>query len=97
MVFKSLNHFFLQFVNIAEKSQKAIINTTTSRSPVLCISQILTTFNLYSGKPGMGLSVNNKKTSDKQWVRFKEGEWATPHWPDLVEERAGLTYYNHSI
>ena len=48
------HHFFLQFLHIAEIGQKSH-NTTTSRPPVPCISQILTTFNLHSGRPGMGL------------------------------------------
>ena len=52
------HHFFLQFLHIIEIGQKAH-NTTNSRSPVPCILQILTSFNLYSGRPGMGLSVNN--------------------------------------
>ena len=41
--------FLLQFLHIAEIGQKAH-NTTTPG-----ISQILTTFNLYSGKPRMSL------------------------------------------
>ena len=36
-----IHHFFLQFAHIAEIGQKAH-NTTTSRPPVPCISQILT-------------------------------------------------------
>ena len=55
--------FFLQFLHIVEIDQKAY-NTTTSRPPVPCILQILTTFNLYSGRPRVGLSVNNK-----QWLQ----------------------------
>ena len=46
------HHFFLQFLHVAEIGQKA---------HVLCISQILTTFNLYSGRPMMGLLVENKQ------------------------------------
>ena len=45
------HHFFSQFVHIAE----IVHNTTTSRPPAACISQILTTFNPYSGRAGMGL------------------------------------------
>ena len=60
------HHFFLQFLRIVEISQKAH-NTTTSRPSAPCILQILTTFNLYSGRPRVGLSVNNK-----QWLRFQE-------------------------
>ena len=47
------HNFFLQFVHIAEIFQKAH-HTTTSRPPVPCILQILTTFNLYSGRVWMG-------------------------------------------
>ena len=61
------HHFFLQFRHIIEIDQK-MDNTTTSRPHVPCILQILTTFNLYSGRPRVGLSVNNK-----QWLRFQEG------------------------
>ena len=46
-------HFFLQFLHIIEIGQKAH-NTTTARTPVPCISKILTTINLYSGRPTMG-------------------------------------------
>ena len=48
------HHFFSQFLRIAEIGKKAH-DTTTLRPPVPCISQILTTFNLYSGRPRMGL------------------------------------------
>ena len=54
------HHFFSQFLHIVEIGQKAH-NATTSRPPVQCILQILTTFNLYSGRPRVGLSVNNKQ------------------------------------
>ena len=53
------HHFFLQFL-IIEIDQKAH-NTTTSSPPVPCILQILTIFDLYSGRPKVGLSVNNKQ------------------------------------
>ena len=67
------HHFFLQFLYIVEMVQKAH-NTTKSRTPVPCILQILTTFNLYSGRPRVGLSVNNKqKISRKQLLRFQKG------------------------
>ena len=62
------HHFCLQFLHIVEIGEKAH-NTTTSRSPVPCILLILTTFNLYSGRPRMGLSVNNKQKV-KQLLRF---------------------------
>ena len=48
-------HFFLQFRHIIEIDQQAH-NTTTSRPPVPCILQILTTFNLYSGRPRVSTS-----------------------------------------
>ena len=70
------SYFFLQFRHIFEIDQKAH-NTTTSRPPVPCILQILTSFNLYSGRPRVGLSVNNKQRLDKQWLRFEEGGLAT--------------------
>ena len=73
------DHFYLQFLHIAEISQKAH-NTTTSRPPVLCILQILTTFNSYSGRPRVGRSVKNKQKSDKQWLRFQEGPPPQGEW-----------------
>ena len=54
------NHFFLQFVHIAEIGQKAY-NATISRPPFACFSQISINFNLHSGRPRMGLQVNNKQ------------------------------------
>ena len=48
------HHFFLQFVRIADIGQKAH-NTTASRPLVPCISQVLTTFNLYFDRARMGL------------------------------------------
>ena len=54
------HHFFLQFLNIVEIDQKAH-TITTSRPPVPCILQKLTTSNLNSGRPRVGLSVNNKQ------------------------------------
>ena len=71
------HHFFLQFRHIIEIDQKAH-NTTTSRPPVPCILQILTTFNFYSGRLRVGLSGNNKQRSDKQWLRFQEGGGTPP-------------------
>ena len=49
-----LPHFFLQFVHMAEIGLK-VHNTTTSRTPVPCISQILITFNLYFSRARMSL------------------------------------------
>ena len=43
-------YFFLQYIHIAEISQ-----TRDSEPPVPCISQILTAFNLYTGRPRIGL------------------------------------------
>ena len=71
------NHFFLQFQLFVEIDQKAH-NTTTSRPPVPCILQILTTFNLYSGRPRVGLSVNNKQKVRQAMVKISRGEVATP-------------------
>ena len=66
------HHIFLQFRHIVKSIKKAH-NTTTSRPPVLCILQILVTFNLYSARPRVRLLVNSKKRSDKQWLRFQGG------------------------
>ena len=55
-----LDHFFLHILHVYQIGQKAH-NTTISRPPVSSILQILTTVNLYSGRPRMGLSVNNKQ------------------------------------
>ena len=49
-----LYHFFLLYVHIAEIGQK-VRNTITSRPPVPCTSQILTTFNLYFDRARMSL------------------------------------------
>ena len=68
----ALFHFFLQFLHIAEIDQKAH-NTTTSRPPVPCILQILTTFNLCSGRPRVGLSVNNKQKVRQAMVKISRG------------------------
>ena len=86
------HHFFLQFRHIVEIYQKAH-NTTTSRPPVPCILQILTTFNLYSGRPTVGLSVNNKQKVRQVMVRISRGGrgWQPrlPPWPDMLAEMAG--------
>ena len=66
------HHFFLQFLYIVEIDQKAH-NTTTLRLPVPCILQILTTFNLYSGRPRVGLSVNNKQKVRQAMVKISRG------------------------
>ena len=66
------HHFLLQFRHIVEIDQKAH-NTTTSRPPIPCILQILTTFNLYSGRPKVGLSVNNKQKVRQAMVKISRG------------------------
>ena len=66
------HHFFLQFRHIVEIDQKAQ-STTTSRPPVPCILQILTTFNLYSGRPRVDLSVNNKQKVRQAIVKISRG------------------------
>ena len=83
------HHFFLQFLHIVEIDQKAH-NSTTSRPTVPCILQILATFNLYSGRPRVGQSVNNRQKVDKQWLRFLEGVTTPPPlpWPDMLAEMA---------
>ena len=74
------HHFFLQFRLFVEIDQKAH-NTTTSRPPVPCILQILTTFNLYSGRPRVGLSVNNKQKVRQAMVKISRGEGGGNHSP----------------
>ena len=76
-VIELFHHFFSQVRHIVEIDQKAH-NITTSRPPVPCILQMLTTFNLYSGRRRVGLSVNNK-----QWLRFQEGAGWQPTPPPL--------------
>ena len=85
------HHFFLQFLHIFEISGKAH-NTTTSRPPVPCILQILRTFNLYSGRPLVGPSVNNKQKFIQAMVKISRGGVATPPppppRPDMLVEMA---------
>ena len=66
------HYFFLQFLHIVKIDQKAY-NSTTSRPPVPCILQILTIFNLYSGRPRVGLSVNNKQKVRQAMVNISRG------------------------
>ena len=85
------HHFFLQFRHIVEIDQAH--NTRTSRPPVPCILQILTTFNLYSGRPRVGLSVNNKQKVRRAMVKISRegtGGWQPPPppWPDMLVEMA---------
>ena len=86
------HHFFLQFLHIVEIDQNAH-NTTTSRPPVPCISQILTTFNLYSGRPKVGLSVDNKQKVRQVMVKISRGGVTTTPPPPLARyvSRNGLT------
>ena len=63
------HHFFLQFLHIVEIDQE-VHNTTTSRPTVPCILQILTTFTLYSGRPRVGLSVNNEQNVRQAMVKI---------------------------
>ena len=85
------HHFFLQFRHIVEIDQK-VHNTTTSRPPVLCILQILTSFNLYSGRPRVDLSVNNKQKVRKAMVKISRGGWQpTPPPLNRYVSRNGLT------
>ena len=71
-------HFFLQFLHIIEISQKAH-NITTSRPPVPCILQILAPFNLYPGRPRVGLSVSNKQNVRQAMVKIST-------WSDMLAE-----------
>ena len=66
------HHSFLQFLHMVEIGQK-VHNTTNSRQPVSCILQILTIFTLYSGRPGTGLSVNNKRKVRQATVKISRG------------------------
>ena len=78
------HHFFLQFRHIIEIHQK-VHNTTTSRPPVPCILQILATFNLYSGRPRVGLSVNNKQKVRQAMVKISRGGgWLPPPPPGQI-------------
>ena len=84
------HHFFLLFRHVVEIDQKAH-NTTTSRPPVPCILQILTTFNLHSDRPRVGLPVKNKQKVRQVMVKIsREGGWRSPPnppWPDMLAER----------
>ena len=91
------HHFFLQIQHI-EIDQTAH-KTTASRPPVPCILQILTTFNLYSGRPGVGLSVNNKQKVRQAMVRFQQGVATTPlgqiclKWLDHRRVKMGIPHF----
>ena len=78
------HHFFLRFfLHIVEIGQKAH-NTTTSRPPVPYILQILATFNLYSGRPRVGLSVNNKQKVRQVMVKISRERVATTPLPGQI-------------
>ena len=83
------HQFFLQFLHIVEVGQKAH-DTTTSRPPVSCILQILTTFNLYTGRSRVGLSVNNKQKVRQAMVKISRGGDAPspPPWQDMSTDMA---------
>ena len=76
------HHFFLQFLHIVEIGQKSH-NTTTSRPSVPYILQILTTFNSYSGRPRMRLSVNNKQKIRQGMIKISRG-WQPPPEIDVL-------------
>ena len=65
------HHFFFNF-DISLKSIKKSI-TPELQDPVQCILQILTIFNLYSGRPRVGLSVNNKEKVRQAMVKISRG------------------------
>ena len=72
------HHFFLQFLDVVEIGQKAH-NTITSGPYVPCILQILTTFNVYFGRPRASLSVNNKQNARQAMVKISR--WCHPPSP----------------
>ena len=55
-----------------EIDQKAH-NTSISRLPVTCIVKILATFNFYSGRPRVGLSVNSKQKVRQAMIKISRG------------------------
>ena len=84
------HNIFLQFRHIVEIDEK-VHNTTTSRLPVPCILQILATFNLYSGRSRVSLSVNSKQKVRQAMVKISRGGVATtppPPLPDMLAEMA---------
>ena len=94
-VISLFHYFFLQFLNIVEIGQRAH-KITTLRPPVPCILEILTTFNLYSGRPKMGLSVNNKQKVRQAMVKISRGggnHLPCPLWPDMSAKMGGLIHW----
>ena len=75
------------------KSIKKVHNSTTSRPLVPCILQILTTFNLYSGRPRMRPSVDNKQKVRQAKVKISRGRGAGGNHPPFFRyvSRHGLT------
>ena len=64
----------------------------TVAGAILSILQILTTFNLYYGRPRMGLSVNNKQKVRQAVVKILGGVGCHPHpLARYVLNRNGLT------
>ena len=88
------HHFFLQFRHIVEIDQK-VQNTTTSRPPVPCILQILTTLICILVDLEWVYQSTTSKRSDKQWLRSQEGGGGGGgnHTPPLARyvSRNGLT------
>ena len=79
---------------ISLKSVEKLITPQLSRAPVPCILQILTTFNLYSGRPRVGLSVNNKQMVGEAMVKVSRRGWQSapsPPLPARYVSRNGLT------
>ena len=89
------HHFFLQFLHIVEIDQKAQ-NITTLRPPVPCILQILTTFNLYSGRPRVGLSVNNKQKVRQAMDKISRGG-GNPPAPAPLGQTCWLKWLDHQM
>ena len=91
--FLSLSYNF--YVHVSLKSVKIKVhNTTTSIPPVPFILKILTTFDLYSGRLRMSLSVNNKQKVRQAMVKISRkgggGGVATIPlcWPPMLAEMA---------
>ena len=61
---KKVKSLFLTISTITEISQKVhftrTLNFTRAEPPVQCMSQILTTFNMYSGRAMVGLYIHGK-------------------------------------
>ena len=90
-VIELFHHFSYNF-DISLKSIKKRITPQLQDPPVPCILQILTTFNLYSGRPGVDLSVNNKQKVRQAMVKTSRGGgggWQPPPpRPEMLAEMA---------